>query len=363
MARKKIRHRTPKTADERYIGSEPEKGDDLTDRMDLMEAYRYFNYFNGRKEAVKFLVAYLEKADPEKAAVVKQVNENLISLTLGWVARLRTLECLLSEQTIKFFDKTLEQLLECHSAEQEKKQEVVKTIVRKRKSPHLADLEEVFDQFEANGYKTDFVFSKWVEANNVGPGAIKEIADYYRPILEEVQLIETDRKVREAYGFITSTQAKEALIKFLGELVGAAETVLENRKRARKPRAKKAPNAEKIAKNVQVLKEDRRLNITSMPPVKMVGSEQVILFNTKNNVMIVYVAKKGEKLTVSGSSVVNFDPDASVVKTIRKPQEVVPVLGKAGKREATKIIKELSTKESKPNSGRIGKETILLNVF
>lgn len=74
-------------------------------------------------------------------------------------------------------------------------------------------------------------------------------------------------------------------------------------------------------KTVTYLKEDKELGLVSVSPAKIVGAKKAFLYQTKYKVGMVFVAKEGETLTITGSSIRNFDSSQSYMKTIRKPKE------------------------------------------
>jgi hypothetical protein len=75
-----------------------------------------------------------------------------------------------------------------------------------------------------------------------------------------------------------------------------------------------------------------------------------------------YVAEGNKELSVKGSSIINYDPETSVWKKVRKPNEIVPKSVTSTKAQVKKLIDSLSSKESKMN-GRLNAETIILKVY
>jgi len=58
----------------------------------------------------------------------------------------------------------------------------------------------------------------------------------------------------------------------------------------------------------------------------------------------------------------NYDPETSISKTLRKPQEVLPKLLNAGKVELRKMLPGIKAKEQKLKS-RINEDILLVRVI
>lgn len=86
-------------------------------------------------------------------------------------------------------------------------------------------------------------------------------------------------------------------------------------------------NAEKskAIKNVTYQKNDEELGLESLSPARLIGAKAVMLFNTKSRIVSRFVAKPGETLKLSGSSLRNHDEEKSTSKKIRKPKEFFAV--------------------------------------
>ena len=66
-------------------------------------------------------------------------------------------------------------------------------------------------------------------------------------------------------------------------------------------------------------------------------------------------------LSIKGTTLQGYDPESSVTKTVRKPNDVLPNVLNGGKRILKKMMDDINSKASEPN-GRINSETILLRV-
>ena len=68
-------------------------------------------------------------------------------------------------------------------------------------------------------------------------------------------------------------------------------------------------------------------------------------------------------LSVKGTNLQGYNPDESVQKKLRKPDESLPQVLSGGKRVMKKLMSEINSKESPISNGRINGDTILLRVL
>lgn len=81
----------------------------------------------------------------------------------------------------------------------------------------------------------------------------------------------------------------------------------------------------KAVKTMTYQKKDEELGIESLSPARLVGAKAAILYNTKYRTLLRFVAKPGETLVVSGSSIRNHDEEKSTSKKVRKPKDFFAV--------------------------------------
>lgn len=84
-------------------------------------------------------------------------------------------------------------------------------------------------------------------------------------------------------------------------------------------------NKAKAVKTMTYQKKDEELGIESLSPARLVGAKAAILYNTKYRTLLRFVAKPGETLVVSGSSIRNHDEEKSTSKKVRKPKDFFAV--------------------------------------
>ena len=81
----------------------------------------------------------------------------------------------------------------------------------------------------------------------------------------------------------------------------------------------------KAIKTMTYQKKDEETGVESLSPARLVGAKAAIIYNTKYRTLMRFVAKPGEVLAVSGSSIRNHDETKSTSKKVRKPKDFFAV--------------------------------------
>jgi hypothetical protein len=226
--------------------------------------------------------------------------------------------------------------------------------------------------FDPKGF--DFVshFAK----HKVSQAHARKIKGYYAGELEEARLIqslptpgeinrekdehEKDQlqQLREGYSHLTKKDAAVYLAA-LEMLHGACDVVIDASKATRKPKAKKAPSKEKLIAKVQYKDRDDKLQIVSVNPLELIEATEIWVYNVKTRKLGRYVAETGQVIQVKGTSLLFYDTDKSVQKTLRKPEETLKEFKKAGKVRLRTFMEDIKTTDIKLN-GRLNADTIIL---
>ena len=190
----------------------------------------------------------------------------------------------------------------------------------------------------------------------------KEIDDEGEGDSEERQLLESYEDV--------SDEVIEKGIKAYDNIFKACDYMIDIANANRKPRKKKPVSKEKMVSKLQYCKEDIKYNLKSIDPKDIITAEQLWVFNTKTRKLGIYVAsvldprglnREGTGLSVKGTSIQGFDPEKSIQKTLRKPEEQLTEFTKCGPVKSKTFFSEIKSMEI-ALTGRINTDTILLKV-
>lgn len=174
----------------------------------------------------------------------------------------------------------------------------------------------------------------------------------------------------EGYGYMEMSERK-AMYEMYKSIVQACDMIIANAKNDRKPRKKKPVSSEKLVSKLKYCKEHTATGSVSINPIDIIKSGTCIVYNTKTRKIGVYYAKNidpqgmkrdGTGLSVKGTTMIQFNEDESLQKTLRKPQEQLAIFKKVSKRSLQKEFDSIKSVPIKMN-GRINEHTLIIKVF
>lgn len=380
-----IAHRTRaiKDTSPTWEGCETWDGDKFHKHFrNAMDYYRLESEIKSFKPVV---VKWLEtqSASKEHITAIKKVKDNRISSTMGAVA-----SCLLrgmtpqrpdfngGKDTAEWLRKAIVETMNAgkdDSDDEEKKEDkpaVPQISIQERvrdaamnMTEELENAIEAFqtdpDSFEPKAFKVVNLL-RAVEAKAAHARIIKGFYERNLTELEEASQPKCDEQLKEAYGHLSKANMKK-IITFYQEIMSACDMLAQEAKVNRAPRAKKPTDKSKVVAKLKYLKQHEPLKLVSVNPIDIIGSKELWIYNTKSRKLGKYVAAEYQELNVKGTTIVGFDANASICKTIRKPEEKLKEFKAAGKVQLRKFLDDINATDTKMN-GRINEEIILLKV-
>jgi len=226
----------------------------------------------------------------------------------------------------------------------------------------LGEVDFEIDEFvEGKCKKTDFDLYKFLQVKEVKGPHTKLIRDDLEIVLVELkELVDgKDDQLNEGYSFLSKSQQKK-YCEFIQGMVDDAEAWGNVRKSTRKPRARKIRSVEQRVAKVKYKVRDDSFKIVSVSPDRMIESNQIWIFNTKDRFLYKYNSERG--MTIKGTTLQDFDEATSFKKKIRKPDSILPKVLNNGKVKLRKLMDTIAAKETKV-TGRISKDMIILRVI
>ena len=366
-------------ADEKYTGSEPEWPAEAADwdneRFDnkLRKSFYYYNYYYSQKDCKKYVVEWLQKNSKLSIEEVKAFNragDRLLPMTVcslimahraGMPFRGRHIEFII-DSVMDVVAKAEPEVLDAVATpEQVAHRPTIQDRLAERTSEIIGELEGIFDDV-ATGVKNPTKLYDYLVANNVVQSQLGKYEDVYKTRKAELELAisRKDDQVREGYSHLKAADFKR-IIAWIDDLLAAVEQYRGVKKATKKARVKKAPSREKVVARLKYAKDNAGLKIVSINPADIIGAQALWVYNVKTRKLGRYVAAAYQTLNVKGTSIVNFDTDKSVSKTLRKPDENLREFAKAGKVALRKFLDDIKATEAKMN-GRISADVVLLKV-
>jgi hypothetical protein len=179
--------------------------------------------------------------------------------------------------------------------------------------------------------------------------------------LQELSSGNADEQLKEGYKHVNRKNIKK-LIEFYEGIAQACEQIAAEAKVMKKPRAKKIKPAEELVNKLKFMLSDTKLGITSVPPAGIIGSQSVVVYNTKTRKLGYYIASSSAGLSVKGTSITDFTA-MSVQRTLRKPDVQIKEFKEQNTQKRVETwFSKIKTTETTLN-GRMSEDTIILKVF
>ena len=374
-----IKRLNPKGAETKYVGFEPEWKFQPTEEnriSSLANAFQWYNYHYGKREAKEMLCHYLEiNHRPKDAKLMRGISDSQIRVTPAWVCRMTLLGLALNEHEQSIIDEQISQMLKSKqeikkaAATDEENAQVKLTIqdhLREKASECAGELEGMFDDFITAGAKmsADFKPIALIRGMNISPQMIPNITKVWDLRLAEFnEVLEgEDEQLVEGYSHLSKAQLKQC-VKFCETVLADCSSYISIKKVERKPRAKKAISPERQSSKFKYLKEFTELSLKSENPAKLVNASEAWLYDTAKRKLIHVMADAHlGTFTVKGSAIIAFDALTTVQKTLRKPAEQIKAVMSGGKPAMRKSFGDIKSTETK-FTGRGNENMIILKAW
>lgn len=358
-----------------YYGKEPELSSFPTDRESqefdatLTQTISWYRKNSTPEQCKEWLLEYLLEANMNDDDIASVNTMPAAAFTnVGPIARLYCRGLVDSDYINKKLSTAIEALLTLYinngsaaRTPSEEDKEVVAAMKSAKADAKLsaliASVNEAIDEFILSGYKSvKFDINDWVKVNKPSPAHLLEIKTFFEPLLRELQESYDDPELREAYSHLSKPE-KNRFCDLLGSIVGARRTYEKHKER--KPREKKIVPQEKIIAKVKHCEVDESLNIKSRKPASVLDASFVLTYNVKYRIVNCLVAKPGEKLTIKGTTILNFNEKTSEARRIRKPEITIPQLLKGNEKSCKNVLGSLTT-QGIPATGRLNEDVLIL---
>ena len=380
MAKNEIKRLNPKGAETKYVGFEPEWKFQPTPENRISafaNAFQWYNYHYGKKDAKDMLCHYLEHNHrPKDAKLMRGIPDSQIRVTPAWVCRMTLLGLELNEHEQCIIDEQISAMLKTKQEIKRAQVDVdadiavakltIQDHLREKISECCGELEGMFDDFIVSGAKMSADFSpiKLMRGMNISPNMVGTVTTVWELRLAEFNevLEANDEQLVEGYSHLTKIQLRNC-VKFCETVLADCQSYIAIKKVERKPRAKKAISPEKQSSKFKYLKEFPELKLKSETPAKLVNASEAWLYDTVKRKLIHVLADTHlGTFTVKGSAIIAFDTATTVQKTLRKPAEQIKLVMSGGKPAMRKEFAAIKATETK-FSGRGNENLVILKAW
>ena len=340
-----------------------------TYKLEMMRALNWYSMEREKKDAYKYLREWIKVEHKEMLPAFDKIRDTKIFPTWGWLARIASRGAQLAphdtdrlHQYVKSLVATSTEVAPVVVATTTTPRPSVLDLLRIKIDEYLAEtIETEIDQFFLNGMKSTFSAYADLKHKQLSPHYAKAVMEMIKPKLAEIENIENDDQLKEGYEFL-GKRGQTAFISFLNGMIADAERYGAFKKADRKPRVKKAqPAAIQVAK-LKYQSEAVELGIKSIHPTEIIGAQQVWVLNTKTRKLQVYQATGSDGFGVRGTSILGYDTEVSIQKTVRKPAEAIKQVQEAGKIQLRRILDSIASKAAICN-GRMTETSLIIRVL
>ena len=352
-------------------------------------AMKYYRMEASGKELKVKVIDWMGKNGYDKTTIqsFKKTKDNRCSLTVGSIAACllkgmqstradfnngRDTATWLGAEIAKIIDEGKNDIDEDAvkaAADANKAVVYVPTIQERTREAAMKMTEEIENAYES--YQTDpeafdpkaFKVLNLLKSQQAKAAHARIIRDFYARDLAELEELSSgtaDEQLKEGYKHRSRKQIKN-FIQFLTEVQTACTMLMQEAKVNKKPRKTKTVPAEKVVGKLKFMKTNEPLKLVSVSPADILGAGELWVYNTKTRKLGKYVAAEFNTLSVKGTSIIGFDENKSIQKTIRKPEEKLKEFKAAGKIALRKFLDDINATDTKLN-GRTNEDTILLKV-
>ena len=375
-----IKRLNPKGAETKYVGFEPEwkTQPNETNRVSsFANAFQWYNYHYGKRDAKDMLCHYLEHNGRAKdAKLMRGIPDSQIRVTPAWVCRMALLGLVLNDHEQGIINEQIDGMLKAKQEVKRAQSEVdadtavakltIQDHLREKVSECCGELEGMFDDFIVAGAKMSADFSpiKLMRGLNISPNMTGTVSTVWELRLAEfTEVLEgQDADLVEGYSHLSKNQLKQC-VKFCETVINDCNSYVQLKKVERKPRAKKAVSPEKLTRKFKFMREFEELKLKSEPVSKLVNATEAWLYDTAKRKLIHVMSDSHiGTFSVKGSAIVGFDTLATVQKTLRKPEEQLKLVMSGGKPAMRKEFTAIKSTETKYN-GRGNENLIILKAW
>lgn len=343
--------------DMKHYGGLPLFNDNMTDEEFENEFKRAVNMYactGTRQERAKAAKAYVKQNHKKDFKHFSKLPESLICGGLGTFCRVWEFSGKFTESGQEWVTKEVTRLV--NHAKSIKVDEVVvlnvpSPIDRMRNKVYntiIRELEEVEEAW-MNGEKAEINLFERCQVHGIKANAVNIITEWLEPRVQEYDdaITKKDEDAVEFFSHLKKPELKRQF-KVLSDALADCERVKSASKATRKTRVKKPQAADKQVAKLKFMKDNNEFKVASVNPLLIVGASRVILFNTKNKRIEEYQTDRPDGFEVKGQSLQHVNRSRG--KTLRKPEEFLPIALKKTPKQFEKEFNNLTTKEYNPNA-------------
>lgn len=348
------------TIEEMFCGKEPVWN--CPEELSLSRALSWYANQQGPKESKKYTIDYVKQYKYSQEIIDKITDaKEYLFLNLGFICRIVMRGANIDKTDI--INKKINYILSYEDEVEKKPYERainVREKIIEQGTVYINEIEDFIECFITGKPIPEFNCYAWLTTNEIKPVYVKQIIDYYTPMLVEMKLVHYKADISLIDGYSTWTKKTiKACYLFLQNLIDTCNGYLDNKKITKK---KKTDSSIKKQLKIKYKKEDIDYKIVSVDPHAIFSAKQLWVFNVKYKTLGIYIAADESGFSIKGTTIEGFNVESSIQKVLKKPLDILPKVLGAKKTELKNLMKTITTKESLL-TGRINSDVVLLRVL
>lgn len=338
-------NKTKETA-RRILGTgEPEFTMLNSEQSDLLHALNYYACNKTYEDSKQYAIEWAVNNRPEIVSILYKTHPFDIS-NLGFVCRIIEngfVDSDLEAKVTSHFDKLV---LKFNTRSEEKVEKVAKQVPKK--------------VIEPNGIFETFDYA--IDAVSCGQKPEPILYTNNRKHLDEV-LVAATKIQSEVLEFPEQYGNQKELKKFLKEVIDKINNTMRSVKASNaKKVAPKKIDPVKMTSQLVIAKKDESIGMEGIKATSIIGANKLIVWHPERRTLTAYISTTPSGFLVSGRSVKNFDIEKSIVKKIRKPEEMYGIIKDMTATKMHLWLRDVCKTTSAPAKALIPDGSIILKV-
>lgn len=361
----------------KLYGDEPQfaHGHKLTN-IEFINSLNWYNSMKEVKDARNYLASYFSN-DPKMIKIINSIPDKFLPLTAAWKARIISNGAIIDDSKNFIKQKLMEAYRSKDQSSFDKPREAI-AVARTKEEKADDRLSDIIGEIESFiDMDHDFSMYEYLSDNNIPISVAQQVMEYFIPFWDEmIDGLETkekkfkpkndfDEQIKEFFSYISKEDLKEKA-DYYQIIIDDCEDYINNvkkiKKETRKPRKKKAVSIDKKLQHFKFCQEDKEYRIVSIKPDKILGAQELWVFNVKYQTLIYFKAKDSKGLDIYRTAIVNYDEKTSIAKRVgRKAETVLDTVLNGGKVAARKVFDSVTTEKIQIPE-RINENCVILRV-
>ena len=329
----------------KYMGDEPTfKPDILVNDQAYSSALTWYNYMCTKSDARSYLESFLKASGRlDELQYIKNLPDNKLIDYPCWIARMLSRGVKLTQRSIDHMNLKIKEMILLTDKKEDDQEIKTTPIVKDERVISIQDRVRekasnfigMFDeQIDRDGWTIDTY--EWLTRYEVSPMIASRFIEHFKTISDEAnELLRKDcaPSLKEGYSHLTKDQIKQRAT-FYASIISDVERYVGNTRKQKAQRKPKPISIDKKLKNFKYMKECKDLKLSSIVPEKILGSQELLAYNTRYNTFTVFQALDRGGLDVAGTTIKNYNESTTATYRIgsKKSETFLGMVLNGGKR-------------------------------